>query len=386
MVISHSSSEERSLCDSPSSKRSTSRSRTRKARRCFEDYLCDTNNTSADVTDDDDEDWSSPKTNSGRKRSATSSKRNATRNTTVTTTSAPRKAQNNGVVNPFPVKLHQMLEGNAANGMDHIASWQPHGRCFVVHKQREFVDLIMPEYFQQSKYPSFQRQLNLYGFKRITKGPDRNGYHHPNFLRGRPELTHTMVRIKVKGTGVRKPTRPEEEPNFYEYPDLHATGNIKASPEAEISKKAANLRRSGPGLYLIKAIGTSRGKVLSRNPPDDNASGRTGNKTDHRACHQSPNRIVTPPISPEDAYDRTHMDIADVLEHALLIESPRPGAASVQLQNEQNLDITDHSMREFEAWPTPVMTHPPTSTAPEADSDICFFFGRPFHYLEAIDA
>lgn len=44
------------------------------------------------------------------------------------------------------------------------------GRCFLVHKKNEFVSGILASWFRQSKFASFQRQLNLYGFKRITTG------------------------------------------------------------------------------------------------------------------------------------------------------------------------------------------------------------------------
>lgn len=390
---------------------SPSSRRTRNARRSFDDYVCDgdDNNTSADITDDDDDFRPTSKTSSRRKTSKRNTKKStASSPSTITTTP---KAQANGVTETFPVKLHRMLEGNTANGLEHIASWQPHGRCFVVHKQQEFVDLVMPDYFQQSKYPSFQRQLNLYGFKRITKGPDRNGYHHPSFLRGYPELSDTMVRMKVKGTGVRRPHRPEEEPDFYKYPDLPAAGNgtkkttctksITKTCKKSTKQPQPKLRRSGPGLKLIKASSTGRGKVLSSKHSDNNAEEK---EMGQRNCHRSPNRIVTPPISPEGAYDRPQVDIMDVLDNALLIGSadsedtgrcnqqiylplPEPPlAASIQLQNQQQLDEVDHSKMEFEAWPTSVMSNPPITTLAESDSDVCYFFGRPFHYLEAMHA
>jgi HSF-type DNA-binding len=44
----------------------------------------------------------------------------------------------------FPVKLHFMLSELEADGLAHIVSWQPHGRCFVVHKQEDFVKMILP--------------------------------------------------------------------------------------------------------------------------------------------------------------------------------------------------------------------------------------------------
>lgn len=68
-----------------------------------------------------------------------------------------------GVVTPFPWKLHDMLESVEEEGYAHIVSWQPHGRCFAVHKPIEFVQLIK-KYFNQSKLASFQRQLNLCKF------------------------------------------------------------------------------------------------------------------------------------------------------------------------------------------------------------------------------
>ena len=35
----------------------------------------------------------------------------------------------------FPVKLHYMLSELENDNQDHIVSWAPHGRCFVVHDQ-----------------------------------------------------------------------------------------------------------------------------------------------------------------------------------------------------------------------------------------------------------
>ena len=78
-----------------------------------------------------------------------------------------------------------------------IHARQPHGRCFVVHKPKEFVVEVMPTYFHQSKLTSFQRQLNLYGFTRITRGPDRGGYYHELFLRHKMFLCKTMVRYRL---------------------------------------------------------------------------------------------------------------------------------------------------------------------------------------------
>ena len=49
-----------------------------------------------------------------------------------------------------------------------------------------------------TKLTSFQRQLNLYGFRRITKGDDHGAYFHPNFQRGRKDLVANIRRLPVK--------------------------------------------------------------------------------------------------------------------------------------------------------------------------------------------
>jgi hypothetical protein len=44
----------------------------------------------------------------------------------------------------FPYKLHYMLTELEIDGMDNIVSWQPHGRCFLVHNQMAFVEKVLP--------------------------------------------------------------------------------------------------------------------------------------------------------------------------------------------------------------------------------------------------
>jgi hypothetical protein len=46
------------------------------------------------------------------------------------------------------------------------------------------------------------------------------GYYHELFLRQKVFLCHQIPRLRLKGTGVRKPASPETEPNFYTMPWL----------------------------------------------------------------------------------------------------------------------------------------------------------------------
>ena len=122
-----------------------------------------------------------------------------------------------GVVTAFPVVLHSMLGVVEEQGLSHIVSWQPHGRAFAVHEASTFVKKVMPMFFRQSKISSFQRQLNLYGFCRLTgKGSDQGAYYNEYFLRGRADLASKVHRTRIKGTGIRTSSNPADEPNFYE--------------------------------------------------------------------------------------------------------------------------------------------------------------------------
>lgn len=123
-----------------------------------------------------------------------------------------------GVTQPFPEKLYEML---SAVNEPNVVGWLPHGRAFIVRKPKEFTATIMPRFFRQSKLTSFQRQLNLYGFRRLTQGADAGAYYHELFLRGRPQLSLRMQRQKVKGTGHKQPADAQTEPNFYAMPRLN---------------------------------------------------------------------------------------------------------------------------------------------------------------------
>lgn len=158
-----------------------------------------------------------------------------------------------GVTVPFPLKLHDMLEHIELNEPElaDIVSWQPHGRCFLVHKPKLFADTVLQRFFQQKKYASFQRQLNLYGFNRITKGPDRGSYYHELFLRGKKFLCRGINRMKIKGTGARMASNPEAEPDFYqmipmgESVDAPFSSAADMCPSSNSSANVGTLQTSG---------------------------------------------------------------------------------------------------------------------------------------------
>lgn len=133
------------------------------------------------------------------------------------------KRTRGGVTEPFPEKLHRMLEEVKKDGKDDIISFFSHGRAFAVHDPDRFISEVMPKYFKQSRLSSFQRQLNLYGFTRITSGSDAGGYYHELFLQGRPNLAVHMRRVGLPQGEDRRKMRAKNqrsEPNFYAMGDV----------------------------------------------------------------------------------------------------------------------------------------------------------------------
>jgi len=98
----------------------------------------------------------------------------------------------------FPWKLHDMLRSSNTEGKESIVSWLPHGNAFKVHNVPDFVSNILPLFFKQTKYKSFQRQLNLWGFERIQNGSEKGAYYHKQFLRDDSALCRHLTRQRAK--------------------------------------------------------------------------------------------------------------------------------------------------------------------------------------------
>jgi len=71
-------------------------------------------------------------------------------------------------------------------------NWCSDGLSFEVPDKDTFVRETLPRYFRHSRFASFQRQLNLYGFKKVSDGELR--FEHPDFLRDAPQRVTKVLR------------------------------------------------------------------------------------------------------------------------------------------------------------------------------------------------
>jgi HSF-type DNA-binding len=118
--------------------------------------------------------FSSPQETNEQRCKPSSSKNTNMSNDAATQVTTGR--HRGGVAEPFPEKLYRMLETCEQEGITDVVSFSVHGTTFAIHKPKRFTSEVMTRFFKQSKLTSFQRQLNLYGFKRISTGPDNGAY------------------------------------------------------------------------------------------------------------------------------------------------------------------------------------------------------------------
>lgn len=95
----------------------------------------------------------------------------------------------------FPLRLYDMLEDAEELGYGHVISWMPDGKSFKIHVDgtqdigdEKIIVQALQRAFNMTRYRSFLRQLQLYGFERICKGPHRGECKHELLVRGQRDI------------------------------------------------------------------------------------------------------------------------------------------------------------------------------------------------------
>ncbi|OQS04782.1 HSF-type DNA-binding protein [Thraustotheca clavata] len=91
----------------------------------------------------------------------------------------------------FLRSLYDMLDNENSN----IISWTSDGVAVQVLDRHALETIVLPKYFKHSKFTSFQRQLNYFGFKKNTRYRSHMyTFTHPYFRHNRKDLLCKITR------------------------------------------------------------------------------------------------------------------------------------------------------------------------------------------------
>lgn len=264
---------------------------------------------------------------------------------------------------PFAWKLFEMLETVHKNEIDtDIVSWVDNGNAFKVHDLQRFVDKIVPTYFKQSKYKSFQRQLYFYGFTREStsgkKGHTPGSYRHPMFVRRKKALCLSMAPQKAKKRGSNKS------------PDLGSstavTNNITQVP-AVVRKVSGEVDNSLPS--------------TDHNNNDDMAPIPLHDQSPITATIQTANDIIRDRGS---SNDMTNLECSSSTATIRTANGIDPQSQFIQQQNHlQRLQTQGflRSIQQDDRKPEPAAPSAPSLHFSVSDGRMCNIFGGNFHVV-----
>ncbi|KAG6968137.1 hypothetical protein JG688_00005955 [Phytophthora aleatoria] len=99
----------------------------------------------------------------------------------------------------LPAFLSKTYEIFSMPEFSHVCGWNANGDTIIVSQLEAFVAMVLPRFFKHRNFPSFVRQLNLYGFHKTVLDSKRLEFQHLYFKRGRPDLLHHIKRKVSNG-------------------------------------------------------------------------------------------------------------------------------------------------------------------------------------------
>ncbi|KAI9065397.1 hypothetical protein FKP32DRAFT_1567795 [Trametes sanguinea] len=145
----------------------------------------------------------------------------------------------------FLLKLYEIIN-DPAN--EELIKWSEAGDSFYIYHQERFAREVLGKWFKHQNFSSFVRQLNLYGFRKISAlqqgllrmdhDNETIQFAHPYFHRGQPDLLALIQR--------------KRHPPSHTQAEEAAAGLLQASQEGKLDGQAVDVRSIVDGIAAIR--------------------------------------------------------------------------------------------------------------------------------------
>ncbi|KAF8322013.1 hypothetical protein DL93DRAFT_2093319 [Clavulina sp. PMI_390] len=191
----------------------------------------------------------------------------------------------------FLTKLYTLLEKPE---YQHMIRWDPKGEQIIVERPEQLALHVLPSIYRQSRFASFSRQLNIYGFMRKVNlrnvdpaidDPDASTWSHPSLNRHSPPEMVANFKRRVPPRPPKSKRRSEEQQQQQQQQQL-ASSSSKLMGANKLPSLSSGMPSSSSGGLSMDGS-THYGSLQPVIPP-----GGGGDKWSH-----SYSRNALPPLS-----------------------------------------------------------------------------------------
>jgi hypothetical protein len=164
----------------------------------------------------------------------------------------PPPTQGKNHLPAFLNKLYGMVNSPESDAWVH---WNEDGTSFIIPNSQALAQQILGHHFKHNNFPSFVRQLNMYGFHKVphlSHGvlhndglPEVWEFINPNFRRDTPEDMRRIERKKGEAERARSAAKQQPDP-------AHPASSPRISQPADVAIVRAELGQLGSRQNMIK--------------------------------------------------------------------------------------------------------------------------------------
>lgn len=224
----------------------------------------------------------------------------------------------------FLTKLYALLERPENH---HMIRWDAAGEHIIVERPEQLALHVLPSVYRQSRFASFSRQLNIYGFMRKVNlrnidstidDPDASTWSHPTLRRNSPVDVIANFKRRVPPRLPKPRKRPEDSALTSGAPrpagrarGFSAPGSYTQPQPTWQSATAFGQAHSRQALPPLAPLSTSSDMPMYPSAPHSsgyvNHHTPLGNGLHHRSSHGNLLHPLTP-ATPDDPHSPHHMN------------------------------------------------------------------------------